>query len=337
MGIPGADWRGRVTRRVRMVAWLVAGCGISLALLWLAARGVDFGAVRDSLAESSIPLAALACLTLLCVYVLNAIRWAGLADSVGRPPLRRMFELVLIGMAVNNTLPGRLGEVARAYGLSRSNGAHTLTSLGTVIVDRLADVILLAGLLGVSVIFAPAPDWVVWIGLAVGVGTLVAAGALIALARTRDRRRDADEHTGVRRHLATLANGVDCLTGWPVVARTLVASIAAWGLWMLGAWLTARSLGVGLSLAEVGLATAVINLGVAIPSSPGFVGTYQWLGVSVLVLFDVARPEAFAFSVLLHALWFVPTTIAGIALMARYGLRPGMLRRLRMEADAVPS
>ena len=37
--------------------------------------------------------------------------------------------------------------------------------------------------------------------------------------------------------------------------------------------------------------TAVINLGVAIPSSPGFIGTYQWLGVSALALFDV-RTEA---------------------------------------------
>ena len=52
----------------------------------------------------------------------------------------------------------------------------------------------------------------------------------------------------------------------------------------------------------------------AIPSSPGFVGTYQWLAVSSLGLFDVERQDALAFSLLLHASWYVPTTIVGGAL-----------------------
>ena len=58
-----------------------------------------------------------------------------------------------------------------------------------------------------------------------------------------------------------------------------------------------------------------MNLGVAIPSSPGFIGTYQWLSVSVLALFDVDRTDAFAFSVLMHAAWYVPTTLAGAGLL----------------------
>ena len=66
--------------------------------------------------------------------------------------------------------------------------------------------------------------------------------------------------------------------------------------------------------------TAVINLGVAIPSSPGFIGTYQWLGVSALALFDVGANEALAFSILMHAVWYVPTLLVGGALLLRRGL-----------------
>ena len=56
---------------------------------------------------------------------------------------------------------------------------------------------------------------------------------------------------------------------------------------------------------------ARVSLGVAIPSSPGFVGTYQWLAVASLGVLDVAREDALAFSILLHGSWYLPTTIVG--------------------------
>ena len=92
-------------------------------------------------------------------------------------------------------------------------------------------------------------------------------------------------------------------------------SLAVWGTWALSAWLVARSLGIELSLVEAVFVTAVINLGVAIPSSPGFIGTYQWLGVSALALFDVPTEEALAFSILMQAVWYVPTLVVGGGLL----------------------
>ena len=64
-----------------------------------------------------------------------------------------------------------------------------------------------------------------------------------------------------------------------------------------------------------------MNLGVAIPSSPGFVGTYQWLAVASLGLFDVPREDALAFAILMQAVWYLPTTVVGGALIVRRLLR----------------
>ena len=65
--------------------------------------------------------------------------------------------------------------------------------------------------------------------------------------------------------------------------------------------------------------TAAINLGVAIPSSPGFVGTYQWLGVSALALFGISQEAGLAFAIAMQAVWYVPTTLVGAGLLvARY-------------------
>ncbi len=92
-------------------------------------------------------------------------------------------------------------------------------------------------------------------------------------------------------------------------------SLATWTAWALGAWLVARSVGVDITPIEAVFLTAVINLGVAVPSSPGFIGTYQWLGVNALALLEVGTEQALAFAILMHAAWYVPTTLVGGALL----------------------
>ena len=99
--------------------------------------------------------------------------------------------------------------------------------------------------------------------------------------------------------------------GRRLVAEALGLSVLAWGAFAVAVWLVARSLGIELGFVDCVFVTAVVNLGVAIPSSPGFVGTYQWLSVAALGVFDVSRDDALAFSFLLQASWYVPTTIVG--------------------------
>ena len=128
--------------------------------------------------------------------------------------------------------------------------------------------------------------------------------------------RDSEIVTGV----SVDASAASPVTLWSTLAeplgRRLVAeaiglSVLAWGAFAVAVWLVARSLGIELGFLDCVFVTAVVNLGVAIPSSPGFVGTYQWLSVAALGVFDVGRDDALAFSFLLQASWYVPTTIVG--------------------------
>jgi uncharacterized membrane protein YbhN (UPF0104 family) len=95
----------------------------------------------------------------------------------------------------------------------------------------------------------------------------------------------------------------------------LLLSIAAWLTWALGAYLTARAVGIELTAVQAVFVTGALNLGVAIPSSPGFVGTYQWLGVSALALFGIGQEAALAYAIALQAVWYLPTTVVGLVLL----------------------
>jgi uncharacterized membrane protein YbhN (UPF0104 family) len=178
----------------------------------------------------------------------------------------------------------------------------------------------------------------------------VAGGALVlvfgiavllvfARAYTRRRSRSRLATRGlVRRILRDVVEGLAEPLGRRRLAAALALSAVAWLAFAGAAICVARSLGIHLGVADALFATAVINLGVAIPSSPGFVGTYQWLGVAALDLSGVDRSTALAFAILLQALWYVPTTLIGGVALASRGFRtaasPSRVRKSGSESTS---
>jgi uncharacterized protein (TIRG00374 family) len=326
---------GQRTSPRSILPWIAVGGLISAAAIVLATRGIDLPEVADAIGSASPLALAAGTLLILCSYPLLAIRWRSIAAEVGPPGPGRMLEIVLIGAAVNNALPARLGEVARSVGLSRSSSRPVLESFGTVIVDRVADVVFFAAVFGLTVGASPTPGWVRWIGVGGAILTVALVGALGATAAVMSRRRGPAPTGRLTRHLVSLGEGLRCVRTWGGVVRALVLTAAAWGVWMGGAWFVAESIGIRLSLPEVLFTTGLLGLGSAVPSAPGFIGTYHWIAASAVGLFGVGGADALAFAVLLHAAWFIPTTIAGSILMVRWGLGFAALRRISMTTPAV--
>jgi len=313
-----------------LVVAAAVGVPISIVFLVLAIRGTDLGAVWGTLrGVRPMPLlGAVACMGV--VYWLQAARWRRIADTgLGQ---RRFFEMIVAGVAVNNVLPGRVGDLLRARWVSRGSYSGG-RGLATVMLDRAFDILALVAFLLLSLPLVT-EGWVDRIVVG-SIVVLVAVWVLILAARayTRRRPRSRRTHRGLpRRFLRDTLEGLSD----PLSAERGVVwfgmSVAAWGAWALGAILVGRAVGVELTLVDAIFVTAALNLGVAIPSSPGFVGTYQWLGVSALALFGVPKDSALAYAIVLQAVWYVPTTLVGLGL-----LLSGTTRRWSRRPAAIPS
>jgi len=318
-----------MSRRVQILS-LVVGVPLSALFLWLAGRSTDLGLVWRALKAARVGDVALGVAAMCAVYIVQAVRWRVIVE--GHAPRRLYVRFVVGGVAVNNVLPGRIGDVLRGVWLAPAEQIPSGRALATVVFDRAADVTALVMLLVVSLPFTVRPTWLLRIALGGLVLALLIVAFLIA-ARVVARLHERTERvrSRVRRVGRDLLDG---LASPPSVGRVTVAlalSLAAWGVWTAGAWLIARSLGIELSVLDALLVTSVVNLGVAIPSSPGFIGTYQWLCVASLSLLGVAKDQALAFSILLHASWYVPTTLAGGAfLLVRFMRRFRSRRQLRL-------
>ncbi len=317
---PAASSAGSDRRAVTI--GLVVGLPVSAVFLWLAFRRADLSDVWSTLRDASTGSIALAVCMVAAVYVLQAERWRRIARV---PGLRHWWFVrsVVAGVAVNNVLPGRLGDLLRARWLSVDGRLAGGRAFATVIIDRAFDVAALVALLLCGLAVAADASWLRRIALG-GLAALAGIAIVLGFARLYTSRRARSRRAGrglarrlVRDTLEGLAEPLSVALG----VRLGALSVAAWGAWACAAWLVAQSVGIELSPLQAAFVTGVVNLGVAIPSSPGFIGTYQWLAVSALGLFDVGREDALAFAILVQAVWYVPTTLVGGAFVVWQSVR----------------
>jgi glycosyltransferase 2 family protein len=301
---------------------VVIGLPLSAFFFWLAFRNADVGEVWSVLTDADIGFVALAVAAMAGVYAGQAVRWRAIARTPS-VSTTKFEEMVVSGVAVNNVLPGRLGDLLRARWLQIAARIPAGRALATVFVDRSFDVLALVVFLAFSLPFVAGAEWLRRIAIG-GLALLIALGLVLLAARlyTRHRSRDRRSQRGLVRRIAR--DTIEGLADPIGRSRAFVLagiSLGVWAIWALAAWFVAGAVGIELSPLEAVFVTAVINLGVAIPSSPGFIGTYQWLGVSALALFDIGTDEALAFAILMHAVWYVPTMLVGGALLVRRALR----------------
>ena len=174
--------------RVRTLVALV-GVPIGLVFLWLALRDADLHAVWHTL-RSARRVRRRRGLRFRRRLRVQSVRWRLIAatPSVGIP---RFVEMTVSGVAVNNVLPGRIGDFLRARWLGLAARMPAGKAFGTVVLDRVFDLVVLVGLLVVGIAAVASSQWLVELAAA-GVVLLLGFGAVLFFSRTYIGRRDRD-------------------------------------------------------------------------------------------------------------------------------------------------
>jgi len=132
------------------------GIVLSAGLLVWTLRNESASEIWSVLSQSNLPLLVLGALVATSIFPLRAIRWRIILDPMAANlPIGALWRSIAVGMMVNNIYPARLGEVARAYALTRETKRVSLTgAVASLAVDRVFDAIVLMLLL-VSAMLAP--------------------------------------------------------------------------------------------------------------------------------------------------------------------------------------
>lgn len=345
-----------VTPRTRKILAQVGSFALAGVLLYLALRGVDFSEVGAALKEANywwtIPMGV----ALLFSHWLRAWRWQVLLEALppkhpeaGPQPVSRRvaFYSVMIGYMVNYAAP-RLGEVARTANLASQEKLPFTGVLGTVVVERILDVlVLLFGLASVFVLLfdrfgaiqdlfiAPIQDRLgegsVWILLALLVGVTLALGLLfVGLLRRKESRFALFWSRRVAPLLISFKDGLATVLR---SQRRLFLACTTAGIWLCylaSAYLPFLMFGMteafGLSLMDAWSIMMLGAIGVAIPS-PGGVGSFHYITIQTLILlFGVDQATAATYAVFVHGGQLVLYVAVGFICILLQGSRLGVLR-----------
>lgn len=322
---------GQVRRRWPV---LLVGLIISLGLLWFTFRDLQMGEIRDALRGANywwlIPGVA--------VYFVSvwfrSWRWTFLLRGSKRVSANRLFPVVVIGYAGNNVLPFRLGEVLRAYLLWRRDQVNIGTSLTTAVLERLFDGLTMVVFVLFGLLFVPmSPFFRRLVSVASGVffGALMVFLALAArprlLSRIAHRLIEALLPERFQEPLFELVEGViaglESLRSGRDVLVVFAVTLWVWILETMKYWLVSFAFDLQLPYAGIALMGGVVNLLTALPSLPGYIGTFEGGGVQTLEVIGVPSGPAASYVLVLHAILLIPVTLLGLVFMAREGVRWG--------------
>jgi uncharacterized protein (TIRG00374 family) len=310
-----------------------AGLVVTAACTYLAVRGVKLDDALDALADSDLRWLVPTSIVLGFALWLRVLRWWVLFDPSSRPPLRAVGHAAFVGYFFNNILPARAGEAARVLALYSRARTPRAETIGTVVIERVFDLLALLFLLFASYPLLPEISWLkaaALFGIAVVTG-LVAV--IFLLVRYDDRavrwllsplRRLPGAHTGARveRAVVNATRGLVALREPRVALRGMALTIASWVTLGFSFWILMAAFDLDLPVVAGMLVVVAINLSLVLPSSPAALGVFEAATVVALRAFDVPQAEALSYALVLHLLNFLPFLVIGAVLLG-----PGALRR----------
>ena len=324
-------------RRHRIAA--VLGVVITVGLLTWAFRGVSLAEAWEHIqhAHPGWLLAMIGFATL--TFPLRALRWAWLLPkNPGHTDFNARMGAVSIGFMANNVLPVRLGELATAAALSRSSPVRASAALGSLVVERVFDGLMLTSFLVVALLFSDASTTeaegslflrqVAWVGggvFATAWATLWLlvrhADTAFALYDRMAKRLIADRFASrLRSTLSSFIEGLQGLYNLGIFPRVLAWSLAVWLTAALGVWAGLLAFDIHAP-GPIGafFVLSMIGFAVAVPSSLGFVGPLEAACRIGLEVYHVEPARIASFAVTYHVLTFAPITLIGLWYLRKLG------------------
>ena len=319
-----------MNRRFALIQALVSVVALAAVVWWATNQEApeipsDAGAIWWLLASLALYAGA---------TLARAERWHHIIRLTGVESSRKdTYALTTVGYMGNNVLPARAGEMLRVVLLSTKTGAGKRTLLGTVVAERLLDLVVLAGIF-LAVVYgvlseadALPTDRPL---LVAAIGAVVLAALIVALVVVR--RHHVFEK--VRDFLRPLSHAPRALLrreGIFLLGATLVVWIFEGSVYLT----VANAVGLDLAVTGAFYLVALTNFFAALPAAPGSIGTFDAAVAFGVKAVGGTGSQAVTYLLMLRFILYVPITVVGLVfLVTRYGGWSKLRTATRLEASS---
>ena len=312
---------GKISTRFNR--WMVA---ISVALaaffLYLALRDIDWQIFFATLKNAHYVYLPIIFLWSSTSFLIRALRLRILLVSEKPLPISNVFWANMAGYLGNSILPARAGELVRAAYLARKNNISASFALAVGLVERLVDLIALIALGSlalsstgiISPIFQSALKGVSIIGL-IGLAVIfilprfsrLVEYSIMSIPKLKEAYK-----LKLNNFLQQFLIGLKSLHSLKRAALFTGLTGLIWLIDALGTVILSYILNIPLLLQQAFVLLAALGLSSAIPSTPGYVGVYQFVAVTALAPFGILQADALAFILISQILGYIVIVFWGL-------------------------
>lgn len=332
----GAMSAPSLTANPKKLPWLriVVSIFLSLLGLWFVTRNVNTDDVRIALTRANGQFVLVGLAIIAITMAAKAWRWQLLLKSGnGSLRFRDLFWALSLGQLVNTAIPFvRLGELARIQDLGSRTNESRARALGTLVVEKVLDLITLVLTLGLLLPFLVIPDFVSQSGIVMAIAGTLALLALITVALKTDYALRMSkiligpfpEPIKNRAYTIIVAGleGLASLRSARVIFVLLLASAIIGVLSVLTPWVLFYALDIPLGVVPAAAIHVVLLAGTLPPSTPAKVGVFEFLVAFMLRFFGVENSAIiFTYTIVYHLVVVLPQIVfGGLAVARRSGL-----------------
>ncbi len=321
------------------------GVAVTVFLLWWVLRNEDPSEVWTNILQGDFVLLLAAVSVATFGFFIRALRWRVLLARVNPDTrLGSRFAAVSIGFMGNNVLPLRAGEFMRPYALSRLEPVTFSAAFGSLVVERFLDGMVLLLFLVLPVVLPGSPAAEAFSGergaLLLRGGLVTVSLVLFALVCMAVLPRQFVQFVEwfaaflpkklsvqLVESLASFLDSLAIMRDPKLLALALAWTLFFW-IWHASSfWLGMLAFGIDTGFVSAIFVTAAVGWGVALPSAPGFFGTFHYAASFALIaIYGVSVDQSLAFAFGYHFGGWLPITLIGFYYAWKMGLSLGEVR-----------
>ncbi len=316
----------KIIKLLKFLAFLALG----ILLFWLVYRGQDIERIKSILKNDVNYLWIWISLFLgLLSHISRTLRWNLMIEPLGtKPRTLNTFLAVMVGYLMNLALP-RMGEISRCGVLARYEKISFTKLIGTVVTERIIDVIMLLILTFIVIVtqfgkiiqflnnnpeISAKINSIAFSPVAISVIVII----IIVLYLLRKRIKKSAAFSKVNSILSKFGEGLRTIKNMKNKWAFIGHSVFIWIMYYLMLYVVFFSFDFTSGLPAIaGLTTFVLaSFGMVAPVQGG-IGTWHFMAVQALVVYGIDKSDGLIFAFLAHtSMTFMMIVIGILSLLA---------------------
>ena len=334
LGIPNHTAPGNESGKWRRRILTVAALLLAAALLYWVLRDLDWGKFVSIIRRMDYRFLPLLFILPFANSLLRSIRWRMLLEKREAVRLREVFWANMAGYLSNAVLPARAGELVRAAFLSRRTALGAVSALASGLAERILDAVALVVFASIALLtlrlengeLQSALGKTAWLGIAGGAVllTFLIFGRSFQAFLARQNFIGGAWKEKIVGWAGQLLQGLQALSQFRVMLCFGLLTVLIWSVDAANTVFMAYVLGIPLSFPQSVVFLAGLGLSSAVPSTPGYVGVYQFAAVVVLRAFAIGKESALSLVLMVQVVNNLVVALLGaIGLWRMRGKRGG--------------